>query len=123
MDYIGEIPDTAKSDFLGGARALLFPIDWPEPFGLTMIEAMACGTPVIGSACGSVPEVVDEGVTGFIVRRIDEAVRAIDRLPEIDREGVRRRFDERFRVERMAHDYLATYALLCGAEPEDQVAA
>src|SRR5690606_20918356 len=85
VDFIGEITDAQKSDFLGGARAVLFPIDWPEPFGLVMIEAMACGTPVIAWNCGSVPEVVDEGVTGRIVDSEDEAVAAVEEVVSLDR--------------------------------------
>jgi glycosyltransferase involved in cell wall biosynthesis len=109
VEFIGEIADTDKSDFLGNARALLFPIDWPEPFGLVVIESMACGTPVIAFACGSVPEVIDEGITGFIVRDIEAAVRAVDRLERLDRQEIRRRFEQRFSVARMASDYLQIY--------------
>jgi glycosyltransferase involved in cell wall biosynthesis len=109
VDYVGEIDESRKADFLGRARALLFPINWPEPFGLAMIEAMACGTPVIAFRAGSVPEVVDEGVTGFIVRNVEEAVAAVARLGELDRARVRGSFEKRFAVERMAADYLAIY--------------
>ena len=91
IEFVGEIGDHQKSAFLGGADALLFPIDWPEPFGLVMIEAMACGTPVIAYACGSVPEVIEQGVTGFIVRGEDEAIDAVHRLPSLDRAAIRRR--------------------------------
>jgi len=87
----------------------LFPINWPEPFGLVSIEAMACGTPVIGFRTGSVPEVIDDGVTGFVVRHTDEAVDAIRRLPELDRRKVRSVFEKRFTAERMAQDYVAIY--------------
>jgi glycosyltransferase involved in cell wall biosynthesis len=112
VEFIGEISEREKSDFLGNARALLFPIDWPEPFGLVLIEAMSCGTPVIAWRCGSVPELVDPGVTGFIVSSISEAVDAIHRLRMLDRHAVRERFEHRFSAERMARDYLAIYAKL-----------
>jgi glycosyltransferase involved in cell wall biosynthesis len=110
IDFIGEIGDRQKSAFLGGAEALLFPIDWPEPFGLVMIEAMACGTPVIAYDCGSVPEVVEDGLTGFIVRNQDEAVDAVRRLSTLDRRVIRRRFEERFSATAMARRYLDLYA-------------
>ena len=110
IEFVGEIGDHQKSAFLGGADALLFPIDWPEPFGLVMIEAMACGTPVIAYACGSVPEVIEEGLTGFIVRGEDEAVDAVHRLPSLDRAAIRRRFEERFSATAMAQRYLAIYS-------------
>jgi glycosyltransferase involved in cell wall biosynthesis len=109
VEFIGEIGDYPKSAFLGGAEALLFPIDWPEPFGLVMIEAMACGTPVIAYDCGSVPEVIEDGLTGFIVRNEDEAVAAIARLPTLDRLVIRRRFEERFSATAMARRYLDLY--------------
>src|SRR5690606_18435753 len=94
---------------LGNARALLFPIDWPEPFGLVMIEAMSCGTPVIAFRCGSVPEVVDHGVTGLIVSSVEEAAAAVAQVGRLDRATVRAVFEERFSLERMAEDYLAIY--------------
>lgn len=109
VEFIGEIADKDKSEFLGGAVALLTPIDWPEPFGLVMIEAMACGTPVIAFNRGSVPEIIDEGVTGFIVEDEAGAIGAVDRLSHLSREGVRRRFEERFTARRMALDYLSVY--------------
>jgi len=109
VDFVGEIGDAQKSAFLGGADALLFPIDWPEPFGLVMIEAMACGTPVIAYACGSVPEVIEPGLTGFIVHDEDEAVEAVRRLPTLDRAAIRRRFEERFSATAMARRYLDIY--------------
>jgi len=116
ISYIGEIAESEKSAFLGGAAALLFPIDWPEPFGLVMIEAMACGTPVVAWRCGSVPEVVEDGVTGFVVESVPEAVHAVDRVKTLDRARIRRRFEERFSVERMVTDYLAIYeTLIAGA--------
>jgi glycosyltransferase involved in cell wall biosynthesis len=109
VQLIGEVNDEAKEKFLAGAAALLFPIDWPEPFGLVMIEAMACGTPVIAFRSGSVPEVVDEGITGFIVDGEAEAVQAIGRLGELDRSRVRARFEQRFTAQRMAREYLGQY--------------
>jgi glycosyltransferase involved in cell wall biosynthesis len=117
VTYIGEIGEAEKADFLGNARALLFPIDWPEPFGLVMIEALACGTPVIAWPCGSVPEVIDDGVTGFIVASVDEAVRAVGRLPELSRRRCRRVFEERFCAARMARDYVAVYERLADPAP------
>jgi glycosyltransferase involved in cell wall biosynthesis len=115
VDFIGEIGPDEKNDFLGHARALLFPIDWAEPFGLVMIEAMACGTPVIAYRSGSVPEVIDEGVTGFIVDDIDSAVAAVGGLDGFDRAACRTRFEERFSVERMARDYVKVYEQLIEA--------
>jgi glycosyltransferase involved in cell wall biosynthesis len=112
VEYIGEIGEDAKSEFLGNALALLFPIDWPEPFGLVMIEAMACGTPVLAFRRGSVPEVIDEGVTGFIVDNVSEAVRALRRLPSINRRTCRATFERRFDASRMAADYVAVYERL-----------
>lgn len=112
IEFIGEIGDAEKSEFLGNARALLFPIDWPEPFGLVMIEAMACGTPVIAFPRGSVPEVVEEGVTGRIVQDIDQAVAAVVGIGMIDRALVRRRFEQRFSVGAMARSYVRLYEAL-----------
>jgi glycosyltransferase involved in cell wall biosynthesis len=112
IQFIGEIDERSKTDFLGQASALLFPIDWPEPFGLSMIEAMACGTPVLAFRKGSVPEIVDEGVTGVIVEGMEEAISAIPRLLALDRRSVRQRFDERFSGTRMAKDYLKVYRSL-----------
>jgi glycosyltransferase involved in cell wall biosynthesis len=112
VDYVGEINDGAKSAFLSGAIGLLTPIAWPEPFGLVMIEAMACGTPVIAFNRGSVPEVVDVGLTGFVVDDEDGAVDVVARLPELSREKIRRRFEQRFTARRMAQDYLAVYRSL-----------
>jgi glycosyltransferase involved in cell wall biosynthesis len=110
IEFIGEIGDAQKPDFLGNAAALLFPIDWPEPFGLVMIEAMACGTPVVGYGCGSAPEVIDDGVTGYIVRDEDAAVAAVRAIASLDRREVRRRFDRRFSATAMARGYLDVYA-------------
>ncbi|HEY8520942.1 MAG TPA: glycosyltransferase family 4 protein [Gammaproteobacteria bacterium] len=112
VEFIGEIGEAQKSDFLGNAFALLFPIDWPEPFGLVMIEAMACGTPVIAFRRGSVPEVLEDGLTGYIVDGVAEAVRAIGRLHWLDRVAIRRRFEQRFSAARMARDYVALYESL-----------
>jgi len=112
IEFIGEIGDDAKGTFLGDALALLFPIDWPEPFGLVMIEAMANGTPVIAFRRGSVPEVIEHGVTGFIVDTPDEAVTAVRLAVQLDRRVIRRRFEERFSVERMVQDYLGVYTEL-----------
>jgi glycosyltransferase involved in cell wall biosynthesis len=109
VEFIGEISELEKQEFLGNARALLFPIDWPEPFGLVMIEAMACGTPVIAYPCGSVAEIIDDGVTGFLVNDIDEATRAIERLESLDRRRCRLMFEMRFTARRMANDYLKLY--------------
>ena len=114
VEFIGEISDREKPAFLSGAKALLLPIDWPEPFGLVMIEAMACGTPVIAYPAGSVPEVVEHGLTGFIVRDEAEAAAAARRLDELPRDAVRRRFEERFTARRMAEDYVALYRNLAG---------
>jgi glycosyltransferase involved in cell wall biosynthesis len=118
VDYIGEIGEEQKERFLGDALALLFPIDWPEPFGLVMIESMACGTPVIAFSAGSVPEVIEDGVSGFVVNSIEEAVSAVLRLSEIDRGAVREAFENRFSVERMARDYLKIYSSLPGVRRE-----
>jgi glycosyltransferase involved in cell wall biosynthesis len=113
---LGELNDTDKGKLLRGASALLFPIDWPEPFGLVMIEAMACGTPVIAFRCGSVPEIVEDGVTGFVVNDESEAVAAIRRLGELDRRRIRATFDQRFTARRMAQDYLQHYEKLLQEE-------
>ncbi len=112
VEMIGEINDAQKPEFLGGARALLMPIDWPEPFGLVMIEAMACGTPVIAFNRGSVPEIVEHGVSGFIVEDETGAMSAVSRLGELSRDTVRARFDARFTAKRMAEDYLSIYRSL-----------
>jgi glycosyltransferase involved in cell wall biosynthesis len=109
IEFIGEIGESQKSDFLGGAEALLFPIDWPEPFGLVMIEAMACGTPVVAWACGSTPEVIEDGLTGFLVTDAEEACAAVLRAGELDRQMIRARFEERFSAAAMADRYLALY--------------
>ena len=109
VEYIGEIGERDKAAFLGGASALLFPIAWPEPFGLVMIEAMACGTPAIAFRCGSVPEVIEDGLTGFIVDDVAGAVRALADLHRLDRRRIRAEFERRFTADRMASDYVAVY--------------
>jgi glycosyltransferase involved in cell wall biosynthesis len=114
VEFIGEISEAEKSEFLGGASALLFPISWPEPFGLVMIEAMACGTPVIAFNQGAVPEIVRNGLNGFIVDTVDEAVKAVQGLAEIDRVAVRATFERHFSVEIMAANYEAAYAKVLG---------
>ena len=112
VEFVGEIDDAQKPAFLSGAKALLFPIDWPEPFGLVMIEAMACGCPVIAFRRGSVPEVVEEGLTGFVVDDVESAVAAVRRLDAIDRAAVRTRFETRWTAWRMAEEYVALYQRL-----------
>jgi glycosyltransferase involved in cell wall biosynthesis len=112
IELLGEIGDSEKAEFLSGAVALLLPIDWPEPFGLVMIEAMSCGTPVIAFNRGSVPEVLEDGLTGCIVENEAEAVEAIGRAAALSRSGIRRQFEARFTVRRMALDYLALYERL-----------
>jgi glycosyltransferase involved in cell wall biosynthesis len=112
VEYVGEIADGEKDKFLGNAYALLFPIDWPEPFGLVMIEAMACGTPVIAYRHGAIPEVIEDGVTGFIVDGLEDAIRAAERISTLSRKHCRRVFEQRFSASRMAEDYLTTYQRL-----------
>ena len=111
VELIGEVDERAKQDFLAGAAALLFPIEWPEPFGLVMIEAMACGTPVIAFASGSVPEVVENGATGFIVEGEADAIEAVSKLDRIDRRDVRARFEQRFTAKRMAEELRSALCL------------
>ncbi|MBB6307426.1 glycosyltransferase family 4 protein [Xanthobacter tagetidis] len=117
VEFIGEIDERQKADFLGRADALLFPIDWPEPFGLVMIEAMACGTPVIAFPCGSVPEVLQDGLTGYFVTSVEEGAARIGDIGRLDRAVIRRIFERRFSAERMARDYVAIYQRLVGAAP------
>jgi glycosyltransferase involved in cell wall biosynthesis len=112
IELVGEVDEVRKQPFLAGAAALLFPIDWPEPFGLVMIEAMACGTPVIAFRSGSVPEVVEDGVTGFIVDGEEQAIRAVKELGQLDRRVIRARFEERFAASRMAKEYESRYCEL-----------
>jgi glycosyltransferase involved in cell wall biosynthesis len=115
VEYVGEIAEHQKADFLGQAFALLFPVDWPEPFGLVMIEAMACGTPVIGFRCGSVPEVVENGISGFVVESVDQAAAVVARAASLDRASVRAAFEQRFTIEHTARAYLAIYNDLIGS--------
>jgi len=112
VEFIGEIDDAQKSDFLSGAIALLVPIDWPEPFGLVMIEAMACGTPVVAFNRGSVAEIVEDGVTGFVVEDETSAAGAVREIASLSRSAVRARFEDRFTARRMAEDYVRLYRSL-----------
>jgi len=116
VELIGEISDAQKPAFLSGAIGLLMPIDWPEPFGLVMIEAMACGTPVVAFNYGSAPEIVENGLTGFIVAGEDGAIAAVPKLAALPRAGVRRRFEQRFTAKRMAEDYVAIYQSLAAEQ-------
>ena len=109
VELIGEINDAEKPDFLSGAVGLLVPIDWPEPFGLVMIEAMACGTPVVAFNRGSVPEIIEHGVTGFIVEDEEQAIAAVGRLGRLSRSAIRQRFERRFTARRMAEEYVSLY--------------
>ena len=120
VEFVGEINEASKPYFLGNALALLFPIDWPEPFGLVMIEAMACGTPVIAFRRGSVPEIIEDGVSGFVVDDMDGAVQAVAQVEMLPRAEVRRCFERRFTSERMARDYLAIYHSLINGEVTEQ---
>ncbi len=117
VDFVGEVGDEAKAEILGRARALLFPIDWPEPFGLVMIEALACGTPVIAFDHGSVREIVEHGVTGFVVDDLRDALSAAERVGELDRRKCRETFERRFSCDRMAADYLRVYEDLARGTP------
>jgi len=121
VEFVGEIGEGEKAEFLGNAYALLFPIDWPEPFGLVMIEAMACGTPVIAYRGGAVPEVIDEGHTGFIVEELEDAVEAVRRIPELSRKRCREIFDQRFTAAQMAHDYVQVYERLINSKQQDRL--
>jgi glycosyltransferase involved in cell wall biosynthesis len=123
IEFIGEVDRSQKSEFLGEATALLFPIDWPEPFGLVMIEAMACGTPVIAWRCGSVPEIVDDGVTGFIVDSEDQAVAAVGRAMDLNRRTIRKVFERRFASIVMAQSYVEVYRKLTGVGAAEPVLA
>jgi glycosyltransferase involved in cell wall biosynthesis len=118
VEYVGEIGDGKKGEFLGNAYALLFPIDWPEPFGPVMIEAMACGTAVIAYRSGSVPEVIDDGVTGFIVEGLEDAVKAAERISTLSRKRCRELFEQRFVASRMAKDYVAICQRLIDPKPK-----
>jgi glycosyltransferase involved in cell wall biosynthesis len=121
VEFIGEINDHQKTQFLGDARALLFPVDWPEPFGLSMIEAMACGTPVIAFRCGSIPEIIEDGITGAIVESVEEAIAALPHVIALDRKKVRHRFEQRFSATRMAKDYVAIYRSLLATSAESEL--
>ena len=123
VEFIGEIDDRRKSKFLGAARALLFPISWPEPFGLVMIESMACGTPVIAFNSGSVPEILEDGLTGFVVKDVDEAAAAVHRLNRLFRPSIRSRFEERFSAAAMAREYVRIYQKLAAPDQAVAVAA
>lgn len=112
IEYLGEVNDSEKNTLLGNALASLYLIDWPEPFGLAMIESMACGTPVIAYKCGSVPEVIDHGVTGFVVHSMQEAIEAVSKIKLISRQTCRKTFEKRFSAQRMAEDYLKVYRYL-----------
>ena len=119
IEFIGEISDAEKNDFVGNALALVCPYDWPEPFGLVLIEALACGTPVLAYRRGSIPEVIDDGITGFVCENLSQMVAAVERLGEIDRRRCRASFEQRFTADRMARDYVALYERII----EDRVAA
>jgi glycosyltransferase involved in cell wall biosynthesis len=123
VEFIGEINDSQKQEFLGNAKALLFPISWPEPFGLVMIEAMACGTPVIAFNSGSVPEIMEDGLTGFVVKDVAEAVAAVEKLDALFRPSIRSRFEERFSASAMAREYLRIYQQLAASGEACAVAA
>jgi len=112
VEFVGEIGDSEKDEFLGNAYALIFPIDWPEPFGLVMIEAMACGTPVVAYRGGAVPELVEPGHTGFIVESLEDAVKAVRHVADLSRKRCREVFEQRFKATRMAHDYVQQFKRL-----------
>jgi len=123
IEFIGEIGDSEKDEFLGNAVALLFPVDWPEPFGLVMIEALACGTPVIACSRGSVPEIIEHGTTGFVINEIDEAVRAVGSISGLSRKRCRQVFEERFTATRMAKEYVALYEKLIQVRRRQKIRA
>ncbi|HWJ47892.1 MAG TPA: glycosyltransferase family 4 protein [Candidatus Udaeobacter sp.] len=118
IEFVGEISDLEKNEFLGNASALLFPINWAEPFGLVLIEAMACGLPIVAYPLGSVPEIVEDGVSGFLVHNVNQAARALKNLSAIDRRQCRRAFEDRFTANRMAQDYLTIYDQIIKPQPE-----
>jgi glycosyltransferase involved in cell wall biosynthesis len=121
VTYVGEINDKQKNDFLGNAKALLFPIDWNEPFGIVVIEAMACGTPVIAWNMGSVPEIIENGKSGFVVSSVEESINALDKLSSVQREDVRKAFEQRFTAKRMADDYLKVYEDVIAMQSVEQI--
>jgi len=118
IEFIGEIGDLEKNQFLGNAAAFLFPINWSEPFGIVLIESLACGLPVVAYPLGSVPEIVEDGLSGFLVDGVESAVKALSNLSNISRQQCRQAFEDRFSVKRMAHDYLAIYENIIKREPE-----
>ena len=118
IEFIGEINEHQKAEFLGQASGLLFPIDWPEPFGLVMIEAMACGTPVLAFNRGSVSEIIEDGKTGIVVQSKDEAIKKLPHLLTLDRRRIRHEFERRFSAQRMAHDHIGLYQELIKGERE-----
>jgi glycosyltransferase involved in cell wall biosynthesis len=118
VEYVGEITDEEKDDFLGDAYAMVAPYDWPEPFGLVLIEALACGTPVLAYRRGSIPEIIDDGVTGFVCDDFNAMVAAVDRIGTLQRVQCRQSFDARFSVERMARDYVNVYRQLMGGDQD-----
>lgn len=121
VEFIGEIGEREKDDLMGNACALLFPIDWPEPFGLVMIESMACGTPVVAWRAGSVPEVITEGITGVICESVEEAAQAVEGISQIDRTGCRQVFENRFSADRMAKEYVKIYEQIIAKTPQEEV--
>jgi glycosyltransferase involved in cell wall biosynthesis len=123
VEFVGEIGDVEKSEFLGNAYALLFPIDWPEPFGLVIIEAMACGTPVVAYRGGAVPELVEPGHTGFVVESMADAVEAVRQVAQLSRKRCRDVFERRFTATRMAHDYVQQFERLIATNEEVSEAA
>jgi glycosyltransferase involved in cell wall biosynthesis len=120
VEFIGEIGEAQKQEFLGEAAALLFPIDWPEPFGLVAIESMACGTPVIAFHAGSMPEIIDEGITGYVVNSVDEAVEAVNKIQSINRKACRKKFEERFHISRMVDDYERVYSRIIESKAKER---
>jgi glycosyltransferase involved in cell wall biosynthesis len=120
VEYVGEVTDSEKERFLGEAYALLFPIDWPEPFGLVMIEAMACGTPVVAFRRGSVPEIINHGATGYVVDNCEEAAKALREIPRLSRRNIRSCFEIRFSARRMALDYVSVYERVLSETPNSQ---
>ena len=123
VEYVGEITDDEKNDFLGDAYAMVAPYDWPEPFGLVLIEALACGTPVLAYRRGSIPEIIDDGVTGFVGETLNDMVDAVERVASLNRTHCRQAFEARFTVERMAQDYLAVYGQLTADDREETTGA